>query len=99
MTVTAPDLLAAFERAQQDVAAYTSSEQGGKDLVVREDINQQARYLCDWLLVYLADHLADEDIETITLTATARLTRGVDGSWQLDYAENPELMAALFCVR
>ena len=98
VTVTAPDLYVALERAQDDVTAYTNTPEAAREIAVREDINQQARYLCDWLLVYLTQHLADEDIETLTLTATAHLTRGEDGSWQLDYAENPELLAALFCV-
>lgn len=99
VTVTAPDLFAAYDRAQQDVEAYALTEEGGAAIAVREDINQQARYLCDWLLEYLSEHLADEDIEVLELTATAHIARGADGSWQLDFAENPELLEALFCVR
>lgn len=98
VTVTAPDLFVALERAQADVAAYAATPEGIREVEVREDINQRMRYLCDWLLVYLEEHLGDEDIEVLTLSATARLTR-VDGTWQLDWAENPELLAALFCVR
>ena len=99
VTLSGPDLFAALERAQADVAAYASSAEGNRELAVREDINQRARYLCDWLLTYLVEHLVDEDIETIELASEARLTRGVDGSWQLDWAENPDLLAALFRVR
>ena len=97
--VTAPDLFAALVRAQEDVNAFALSEEGSREIAVREDINQQARYLCDWLLEYLSAHLADQDIEVLELSATAYLTRGEDGSWQLDFAENPELLEALFCVR
>ena len=99
VTVVAPDLYAALDRARQDVAAYALTEEAVREIAVREDVNQQARYLCDWLLVYLADHLGDEDVEQLTLTATAHLTRSDDGTWALDYSQNPELMAALFCVR
>ena len=97
VTVTCPDLYVALERAQGDVAAYASSPEGLREIEVREDVNQRARYLCDWLLVYLSEHLADGDIETRSFTAPAYLTRS-GGSWQLDYAESPELLAALFCV-
>lgn len=99
VTVTCPDLMVAFGRAQDDVAAFAASEEGNREIAVREDVNQRARYLCDWLLVHLSEHLADEDIETLTLTATAHLARDEGGEWRLDYAENPELLEALFCVR
>ncbi|GEM_PF-4333145 len=98
VTVTRPDLFTALERAQQDVAEFAESEEGAREIAVREDVNQQARYLCDWLLVNLSEHLADEDIETLTLAATAHLTRVDSGEWQLDFAENPELLKALFGV-
>ena len=99
VTVTAPDLFAALERAQADVRAYVATEEGRREVEVREDINQRMRYLCDWMLVYLSEHLADEDVEQLTLCATAHLARDASGTWLLDYAENPELLAALFCVR
>lgn len=99
VTVTRPDLFAAFERAQADVAAYAATEEGMHEVAVREDINQRARYLADWLLVYLSGHLDDDDIETLEITATAHLSRGSDGVWRLDFAENPELLGALFSAR
>ena len=99
VTLAGPDLFAALERAQADVAAYASSEEGNHELAVREDINHRARYLCDWLLTYLSEHLCDEDIDVLELASAALLTRGTDGSWQLDWAENPDLLAALFRVR
>lgn len=82
-----------------NINTYASTEEGAREVAVREDVNQRARYLCDWLLVYLSEHLADEDIEVLTLTATAHLTRDAAGAWQLDFADNPELLEALFCVR
>ena len=99
VAVRAPDLFAAFERAQADVTAYAATEEGAREIAVREDINQRARYLCDWLLVYLSDHLGDTHIEQLELTATAQLIRSPDGAWVLDLAENPELLGVLFCVR
>ena len=96
--MTGPILFIALERSQEDVAAYAATPEGAQAISVREDVNQQARYLCDWLPVYLEGHLTDEDIEVVTLMATAPLTRGEDGAWRLDFAENPELLEALFCV-